>query len=353
MSKQVTITLNQIKSTEPSEELWKKLLKVKGGTSADYNKPFPLSDVLGTGSLFDTIKCFYCLPEHKKVFMEFALFCAKSANMYACDPKVHECITKTEKCIEDNGSRKELLSAINEASNGACISATAAVQVAKYVLASLKDIEVLVYPTAVAYASGIATRIAYDTGRFVPDIHAYGAPTFICKTLSAHTARSREAQKQTEYLRELLDREKYIRPKTYKSQLKTWLETFLIKFLRSKENKMENLKKLALAQHLQIDTDCIEDSIGTLGYDNCTFETDDGEYLVLTEEEAEDRWEESLDSYIEECLEIPEHIRNYFDEDAWKADARMDGRGHSLSSYDGVEYTETVDDIEFYIFRTN
>ena len=115
---------------------------------------------------------------------------------------------------------------------------------------------------------------------------------------------------------------------------------------------MEELKKRALAQHLQIGTACIEDEIEFSGWDDCVFEAEGGEYLVLTEGEADDRWDESLDSYIEDCLEIPEHIRDYFDEDAWKADARTDGRGHSLSPYDGVEYTETVEDVEFCIFRT-
>ena len=50
--------------------------------------------------------------------------------------------------------------------------------------------------------------------------------------------------------------------------------------------------------------------------------------------------DEHLDSYIEECLEIPEHLRFYFDEEKWKDDARMDGRGHSLSSYDGHEQSK-------------
>ena len=47
----------------------------------------------------------------------------------------------------------------------------------------------------------------------------------------------------------------------------------------------------------------------------------------------------------------------YFDEEKWKRDARYDGRGHSLSSYDGAEYYETVffdgQNIDFYIYRIN
>ena len=40
--------------------------------------------------------------------------------------------------------------------------------------------------------------------------------------------------------------------------------------------------------------------------------------LILDENEADDRWEQELDSYIEECIypELPENLQNYFDDDA-------------------------------------
>ena len=80
---------------------------------------------------------------------------------------------------------------------------------------------------------------------------------------------------------------------------------------------------------------------------------DDREFLVLTDDEAEKKWDEHLDSYIKECLEIPEHLRFYFDEEKWKDDARMDGRGHSLSSYDGHEHEIKINETEYFIYRTN
>jgi len=84
---------------------------------------------------------------------------------------------------------------------------------------------------------------------------------------------------------------------------------------------------------------------------------DDGEYLVVTDDEADDLWDESLNNYIDECLEIPEAMANYFDRDAWKSDAKMDGRRHFLSGYDGNENEETVDctdgSVTFYIYRTS
>ena len=77
--------------------------------------------------------------------------------------------------------------------------------------------------------------------------------------------------------------------------------------------------------------------------DNCEaieeYDENSSDYLVLTDDEANDKLEESLDSY--------------FDEDAWKYDAKMDGRGHSLASYDGNENEETVNDETYYIYRIN
>lgn len=64
------------------------------------------------------------------------------------------------------------------------------------------------------------------------------------------------------------------------------------------------------------------------------------EYAVGTEDEANDAWDQALDFYLDDCgvLDgIPENLRNYFDREAWKQDARFDGRGHALSSYDGSE----------------
>lgn len=70
-------------------------------------------------------------------------------------------------------------------------------------------------------------------------------------------------------------------------------------------------------------------------------------------DEANDKWNDSLDSYIQECIlpELPKAYMNYFDEDAWKYDAKMDGRGHSLASYDGNENEETVNDETYYIYK--
>ena len=78
-------------------------------------------------------------------------------------------------------------------------------------------------------------------------------------------------------------------------------------------------------------------------------------YIVLTDEEADEMWEEQLDNYLEECIypTFPDWARSYFDEEAWKRDARMDGRGHSLATYDGHEHYESILGEEFFIYRIN
>ena len=88
-----------------------------------------------------------------------------------------------------------------------------------------------------------------------------------------------------------------------------------------------------------------------------SFEASDYEqYAVMTEDEADEAWDASLEEYLEEAFlsVIPENLVNYFDKEKWKRDARYDGRGHCQSSYDGVEHEICTEDGEyFYIYRTN
>jgi len=106
-------------------------------------------------------------------------------------------------------------------------------------------------------------------------------------------------------------------------------------------------KARALAQFMEIDCSAISQDYGNY------FNVSGKMYLVVNDDEADTLWDESLDNYIDDCMEIPEQMENYFDRDAWKRDARMDGRGHCLSSYDGCENYE--DDPEtgetFYIYQ--
>ena len=126
-------------------------------------------------------------------------------------------------------------------------------------------------------------------------------------------------------------------------------------------NNPEQEKALALAIHLEIkpeEGESLDDFLAQIVSTNHTpelFEADGGEYLVLTDEEADEKWDEDLDNYIDECIlhELPDAYRFYFDDEKWKADARLDGRGHSLSTYDGEENEQDVNGTTYYIYRTN
>jgi hypothetical protein len=111
-------------------------------------------------------------------------------------------------------------------------------------------------------------------------------------------------------------------------------------------------KARALAELLDIEP---EDVLSSIAHEaSCDeYSAGIGEYRVLTDDEADVVWDEYLDSYIDDCLEIPEGMENYFDREAWKRDARMDGRGHSISTYDGSEdeATDPVSGDDFVIFR--
>ena len=112
----------------------------------------------------------------------------------------------------------------------------------------------------------------------------------------------------------------------------------------------------ALCAHI----DCQPDELSRERHDHYgmpVFSYGRAEYAIGSDSEADGAWDQSLDSYIEECI-TPEieklevgNLSAYikFDEEMWKRDARMDGRGHFLSSYDGEENEEG----ELFIYRTN
>lgn len=111
-------------------------------------------------------------------------------------------------------------------------------------------------------------------------------------------------------------------------------------------------RRTALARHL----DCNINDVEPVRYSETEFEAEGKEWLVLTEDEADEAARESVRSYIDDELEIPENIRPYFDENRYIDDVlRYDGRGHVLNSWDGTEYDAHGADNEnrkiFFIYR--
>lgn len=137
----------------------------------------------------------------------------------------------------------------------------------------------------------------------------------------------------------------------------------------------------ALAKYLK----CEIDDISETRHCGNTFDAESGEYIVLTDDEADERAKECIkdtlwafnaefivshakaglnnDSFIkslrtmqddqcESCNEVIEALiedMDHFINDAISAD----GRGHFMSSYDGEENESTINGETFYIYRTN
>lgn len=106
----------------------------------------------------------------------------------------------------------------------------------------------------------------------------------------------------------------------------------------------------ALAAYLNVAPTSIEERGDGDWYES---EDEPGEYLVLTDSEADQRASESMDSYIEDMThDWPETARDYFDAERWKRDALLsDGRGHVIASYDSNEGEEQIDGEWYFIYR--
>lgn len=126
-------------------------------------------------------------------------------------------------------------------------------------------------------------------------------------------------------------------------------------WVRKEETADTNARIRALALHLEVDPEEIElaeysENVFQIGKGKCP-----SSYLVVTDDEANQLWDEYLESYIDECIlpEIPECYQPYFDSDKWIDAARTDGRAHSLNRYDGAEGfgIDPWENQEFYIYR--
>ena len=80
------------------------------------------------------------------------------------------------------------------------------------------------------------------------------------------------------------------------------------------------------------------------------FLVDGDELWILNDGEADAYEDKALDSYIDDCLDIPDNLRFYFDVEKWKDDAKIDGRGHIINSWDGSEWEYEIDGTWYYVY---
>ena len=108
----------------------------------------------------------------------------------------------------------------------------------------------------------------------------------------------------------------------------------------------------ALANHLALDDEDINDIIHI--QDNL-FKCYQEEYLILTDDEADDALKDYIDSLYQEDVipRIPDDLQPYFKYKTWFFDKESQLERGVLSSYNDIEENEVVDGVTYYIYRLN
>ena len=84
------------------------------------------------------------------------------------------------------------------------------------------------------------------------------------------------------------------------------------------------------------------------------YEHDGHVYLILPDDEADERFDEYIDNLIDDVIkcEVPEQFQCYMDFKAMTDDYRAQtGRGEALATYDAIEHDELVDGVRYFIYR--
>jgi hypothetical protein len=109
------------------------------------------------------------------------------------------------------------------------------------------------------------------------------------------------------------------------------------------------VRVMVLVEHLGVDPNDVDE------LDNNLFHADGGDYLVYTDDEADEQAEDAIHETIDDCVlpEIPECYHPYFDREQYVQDMiTNEGRGPSLAT-DGYEHEITINGEDFYIYRAN
>ena len=107
---QICTTLNKIRDAEPCEEGWKKLLKHLNKKKAD-SKPLPLSVILESNGLDDTLWALRTLPEYNNLWRKFAVWCARQVQHLMTDQRSLDALDVAWRHSEGNATDNELAAA--------------------------------------------------------------------------------------------------------------------------------------------------------------------------------------------------------------------------------------------------
>ena len=116
-------TLERIRVHSPCTRGWSKLLSFLGKTKAD-NEPLPLSAILESNGLDDTLWCFRAVKGFDREQRLFAVWCARQVEHIMTDRKSLEALAVAERYANGLASAEELAAA-HAAANAAAKSARA------------------------------------------------------------------------------------------------------------------------------------------------------------------------------------------------------------------------------------
>jgi len=108
--KMICTTLNRIREHDPCKDGWEKLLRHLGKTKAD-DDPLPLSVILDSNGLDDTLWCLRTVPEHDREWRLFAVWCARKVQHLMADQRSIDALDVAERYANGTATDDELSAA--------------------------------------------------------------------------------------------------------------------------------------------------------------------------------------------------------------------------------------------------
>jgi hypothetical protein len=139
----ITVSLNEIRAQSPCESGWKKVLASKGGTSADMDAQFPMTDILKSNDLDDTLWCLRCRPEYSNLWRKFAVWCARQVESQMTDQRSRNALDVAWRHSEGLATDADLAAAWADALDAAWDAAGAAARAAAWAAQKAKLVEIL------------------------------------------------------------------------------------------------------------------------------------------------------------------------------------------------------------------
>jgi hypothetical protein len=89
-NREIKITLQKIRDASPCVGGWNTVLRAH--RHLGMNTEFPLSSVLDSNGLDDTLWCLRCLPEHKNLWRKYAVWCVRNVEYLLTDERSRDAL---------------------------------------------------------------------------------------------------------------------------------------------------------------------------------------------------------------------------------------------------------------------